>query len=356
MNTPQYNIFSQESRYARKSHIKSFLKFGNPENVVAPRVSVIMPIYNRAEKFKESLISVINQDYKEPYEIVIVDNYDKGVDSPNLAIVKEVEASNIMYYRHEQNLGYNGNCNRGIELSRAPYITFCHDDDLFMPNALSRLMELQSKCGDKCIVSQYKTINPEGEIINNVEYPNFKNGPLLKQKDHFRYTLWDQFMESGGLLIGSLFNRAKLMKIGGFDEDYEPVTDYALQTSYTHYYGCVMNNIPIFKYRIGENASMQLYTQFADAHTRIQQLIAPKLWIPNFILNIIIKAHHDYVRIMSEIAFGHGEMTLLKKMRTKDRIILKLYTQYWKAREYRFNKNWPLYYSLKRQRKESNIN
>ena len=347
---PHYDVFSQESRFSRIAGVKSVLQYGGDADCETPCVSVIMPVYNRGDKFRESLLSVVNQDYKFPYEIVVVDNYDKDNNSPNLEIVKEVGAKNIMYYRHEANLGYNGNCNRGIELARAPYITFCHDDDLFLPFALSRLMELQEKCGDKCIISVYKTIDADGNILNDTCYPNFKNGPFLIQKDYFRYTLWDQFLASGGLLIGSLFNRNKLIAIGGFDEDYEPVTDYALQVSYTHYYGCIMNNIPIFKYRIGENASMLLYTQFANAHSRIQKIIARKLLVPNFILNIIIKAHHNYVRIISEITFGDGDESMINELKWNERLILKTYLLYRKLREYRIYGHVRRYKKFKKER------
>ena len=50
-----------------------------------------------------------------------------------------------MYYKNEKILGMLGNWNRGIELARAPFVTYCHDDDMLLPSALSRLMELQKK-------------------------------------------------------------------------------------------------------------------------------------------------------------------------------------------------------------------
>lgn len=331
------SLFSKKNCFERIAGVESQLRYGNPENGARPTVSVIMPVYNRANFFRKSLRSVLDQNCKFPYEIIVVDNYDMAERSPNEKVVKESKADNVRYYRNMANIGLNGSCNRGIELAKADYVTFCHDDDLFFPWTLKRLMTLQEEAGDKCIVSKYVTINTRGKIINNPKFPRKKNGGRLIEKDHFNYTLFDQFLASGGLLIASLFNREKLLEIGGFNEDFEPVTDYALQTAYTYFFGCVMNNMPSFKYRVGVNASMQLYTQFADAQKAVQEEMLCKLKIPNFLLRPIIDTRHSIVKIHSEVAFGHANPKLWKSLTRKERFIKRLNYHYDKFKMFKIN-------------------
>lgn len=330
-------LFSKKNCFSRIADVESHLKYGNTENHVTPKVSVIMPVYNRPDFFRKSLQSVIEQDYAYPYEILVVDNYDKKKDSPNEQIVKESRATNVYYYRNQKNIGLNGSCNRGIEMAKADYVTFCHDDDLFYPWTLTRLMTLQKEAGDKCIVSKYVTIDTNDKVIYDPHFPRKKNGGHLIEKDHFNYSLFDQFLASGGLLIASLFNRRNLIKIGGFNEDFEPVTDYALQTAYTYFYGCVMNNMPSFKYRVGVNASMHLYTQFADAQKAVQIEMLCKIPAPKFILMPIIKTRHSIVKIYSEVSFGHANPEIWKRLTRKERFIKNLNHLYDKFKMFKIN-------------------
>lgn len=150
-------LFEKVDNISRFKNVKSNLEFGNPNAIINPKVTIVVPIYNRPAALEETLQSLINQDYEDPYEIVVVDNHvtNDGTPSPNYPIVQKINNPKVLYYRHEQNLGFEGNCNRGVELARAPYVTFCHDDDLLLPTALTRLMYLQKIVGKKCIISAY---------------------------------------------------------------------------------------------------------------------------------------------------------------------------------------------------------
>lgn len=305
-------LFAKINCFLKIKDVPSTLEYGNIDPTEEPPfISVIMPVYNRPDYFEKSLDSVINQKCSCKYEIVVCDNYDKGEISPNLSVVqakaKQYGLTNIYYYRHKQNLGLNGSCNRGIEVARGKYVTFCHDDDLFIESTIDRLVELQKKCGDKCIVSKYFSIDTDDNYLSKPEFPRTKHNGKLVERDFIEYTLFDEFLESAGLLIASLFNREKLMDIGGFNEVFEPVSDYALHSQYAYYYGCVMNNVPTFKYRTGVNASMTLYTQFADAQRNIQLEILPKLKAPKFLLKRYIKTRYKFVHNYSLQTFGKCE-------------------------------------------------
>lgn len=317
------DIFNKRNNFKDFENVKSVLKYGDANNIPNPVVSILMPVYKRPDTFKESLKYALNQDFAQPYEIVVVDNYDGEDESPNLEIVRQSGAKNIMYYHNESNLGMYGNWNRGIELARADFITYCHDDDLLLPNCLKRLMELQKVTNNKCILSQFNRIDENGAYISTYDYPHIKRW-FFKEKDHYEYTLYNQFISSMGFGVGCLFNRLCVLELGGYNKEYYPSADYAFQASYTYYYGCVINNVPTFNYRVAQNESLKVYKYFARTNTILRHYIAQKIKLPNFWLHRVRKAIYRMSYIAFEINWGGGDPSILKSISLSDKLIMKI--------------------------------
>lgn len=321
------DIFIKKNNYIGNAYISSVLKYGNPKDTPNPQVSIIMPVYKRPDTFRKSLMSAINQDFTEKFEIVVVDNYDGEGESPNLTVVKETAANNILYYQNASNLGMLGNWNRGIELSRSAFVTYCHDDDILLPTCISRLMELQKITGNKCILSAMNTIDEDDKYLSRKPYPRrFKK--ILLEKDHYEYSLYDQFLGSRGFGVGCLFNRQAMLDLGGYNKEYYPSADYALQVSYTYYYGCVYNCVPTFNYRIAKNESMNVYEDFSERDIFFRECIMKKLFIPKFILNLISDSIYRVNRINFAVNWGRQSKNLYKQIKFRDKIIIKL-ASYW---------------------------
>jgi cellulose synthase/poly-beta-1,6-N-acetylglucosamine synthase-like glycosyltransferase len=87
------NVFETRNNYIQYAHIKSHLLYGDYSKCKYPTVSILMPIYNHPNYFKEALLSVINQNYQSEYEIVVVDNNDLSDEiNLNQQIVTELNA------------------------------------------------------------------------------------------------------------------------------------------------------------------------------------------------------------------------------------------------------------------------
>ena len=255
------DIFDKTNHFAEREDVVSHLLYGNLDDCPNPLVSVIMPVYNRPDTFPESLQSVLNQQCDFPFEIVVVDDKTDSGRTESQDIVEATGAKNIMYYRHAKNLGMFDNWNRGIMLSRGKYVTYCHDDDVLLPNALQRLIDLQRQIGEKsCIFSKYNMIDEKGNVLRRYNFPHSKG--LKIERDHYQFTLFDHFVGPIGFGVACLFNRECLIECGGYDRDYYPSADNALQAKYTYYYGSYVNNIPIFNYRIGDNNSRNVDVLF----------------------------------------------------------------------------------------------
>lgn len=278
------DIFEKINNFKTYAHVRSNLLYGDINTCNNPKISVIMPVYKRPELFEKSLLSVLHQDCDFEYEIVVVDNNDCEGDSPNLDVVRKYDDHRLFYYRHEQNIGSYANLNRGIELARSNYVSFCHDDDLFLPHALKTLWNLHLKNGEKCITSSYGFIEEDGTIQNSVIFPQTRFHKLLKEKESYSVSLFHQFIWPSGLDICNLYNRKNLIELGGYNPVHHPSCDNALLAAYTYYYGSVTNNIPSLLYRRGENASKTLWPLFADNHLHQRKCMAKKLPFPSFIL------------------------------------------------------------------------
>lgn len=319
-------IFDKIDHFAERSDIKSELLYGNTKDCPDPLVSVIMPVYNRPDTFPESLQSVLNQQCVFPFEIVVVDDKTDSGRTESQDIVEATGAKNIMYYRHAKNLGMFDNWNRGIVLSRGKYVTYCHDDDVLLPGALQRLIDLQRQIGEMpCIFSKYNMIDERGEYIRQYVYPHKKG--LKIECDHYTFTLFDHFVGPIAFGVGCLFNRECMIECGGYDRDYYPAADYAFQAKYTYYYGSVVNNIPTFNYRISDNNTRNVDVLFKiqEKTYQVRKCIQKKIPIFDGILNLYTYAMYRLTPWLLADKYLVSDKTRLKPYRSWDFFIKKFF-------------------------------
>jgi glycosyltransferase involved in cell wall biosynthesis len=316
------NVFEIRNNYIQYSHIKSHLLYGDYSKCKEPTVSILMPIYNHPDYFKEALLSAINQNYQSEYEIVVVDNNDfsDGINL-NQQIVTDLNTFNVFYYRNEKNIGGIGNFNRCVELARSPFVTYCHDDDTLLPTTLSTLMSLQKRANMQAIIASRNEIDNNSNLIN--QHRLSKKYWLLQRKDWYPYTLLDLFISSPSNGGGCLYTRKNLLDIGGHSEDFAPSSDYALHINYTYKYGSIFSNIQTYNYRIAENDSFAVYNQCLECDKHFRKCIIEKLSHFKWILNRILIANCNISKIKSDILWGKKDKSLLTTIRFSDKLIMK---------------------------------
>jgi glycosyltransferase involved in cell wall biosynthesis len=214
-----------------------------------------------------------------------------------------------------------GNWNRSIELARAPFITYCHDDDALLPGALERLMTLQKKSKDKAVFSACHKINAKGEIIAKHTHPKTKWG-ILVAKDHYNITLTDCFISNYGSPGGCLFSKQNMIELGGYNEDF-CCLDVAIGVLSTYKYGAVYNDVPVLNQRVAVNTSFAVIEQIPLSYRDIQNCIKNKLPYPNFILNLIINARFDFSKKLTLVGLGLADQATLRNVSLIDRLIVK---------------------------------
>jgi glycosyltransferase involved in cell wall biosynthesis len=93
----------------------------------APRVSVLIPTYNRASYLPLAVGSVLAQTFHD-FEILILD--DASTDWSFEAIREFRADPRLTYIKHPINVGISANRNSGLARARGEYIAMLDSDDV----------------------------------------------------------------------------------------------------------------------------------------------------------------------------------------------------------------------------------
>jgi glycosyltransferase involved in cell wall biosynthesis len=118
---------------------------------MTPKVSVIVPTYNRRAMLVEAIDSVLAQS-TQSFELIVID--DGSTDGTAEQLTRLGKA--IRFERIEH-CGPGAARNRGVELASAPLIAFLDSDDLWAPTKLERQLAFMSANPD-CAISQTNEI------------------------------------------------------------------------------------------------------------------------------------------------------------------------------------------------------
>ena len=125
-----------------------------------PKVSVIVPAYNRAKLLSRALESIFAQTFND-YEVIVVDDGSKD-ETPE--VIKQF-AGRVKYIRKE-NGGSASARNRGIEESKGEYIAFLDSDDTWVPEKLEEQVKVLDAHKNVGIVyARMPIINEKGERV-----------------------------------------------------------------------------------------------------------------------------------------------------------------------------------------------
>lgn len=104
-----------------------------------PLISVILPVFNVACYIQECLESILQQDFRQAYEVILVDDAstDGSIDSCRQYTADYPEK--IKLIECELNSGVSVARNLGLEQARGKYLMFVDPDDILPPSALSIL-------------------------------------------------------------------------------------------------------------------------------------------------------------------------------------------------------------------------
>lgn len=105
--------------------------------IQAPKVSVILPTFNRALDLPRSIESVLNQTFQD-FELIVVDD---GSTDDTKDVIERINSKKIRYLRHDRNRGAAAARNTGLKLARGAFIAFQDSDDEWRDDKLEKHMQ-----------------------------------------------------------------------------------------------------------------------------------------------------------------------------------------------------------------------
>jgi len=106
--------------------------------VSEPRVSVVIPTFNRSAFLRQAIVSVLAQTYPH-FEVIISDN--ASADDTR-EVVAAFSDPRIRYFQNERNLGMAPNWNAGIRRARGAYVVLLEDDNWWHAEYLARAVSI----------------------------------------------------------------------------------------------------------------------------------------------------------------------------------------------------------------------
>jgi len=207
----------------------------------SPRVSVIIPTYNRSELLQVAIESVLAQTYPH-IEIIVVD--DGSTD--DTATVMAQYAGRVTYLR-QTNRGVAAARNTGFRAASGQYLTFLDDDDLILPAKVERQVQvLSSRPKVGLVHCRYYYADGNGDPLDKVG--------LLPEGEVLKDLLCGNFIWMGAPLI----RRRCLEQVGLFDEGIPSVSadwDLWLRIALAGYpFACVQE--PLGAYRTQQDSML----------------------------------------------------------------------------------------------------
>jgi len=177
-----------------------------------PRVSVIIPTYNRSRMLKEAIDSVLSQDYPH-FELVVVD--DGSTDAT--AELLQAYGQDLVVIR-QPNRGVSAARNAGIAAASGRYIAFLDSDDLWLPQKLTRQVRFFNQYPDALICQTEEIWMRNGRRVNPGLRHRKLSGMLFEPSLHLCLV-----SPSAVMIRRSLFRA-----VGRFDENLPACEDYDL--------------------------------------------------------------------------------------------------------------------------------
>lgn len=187
---------------------------------IQPRVSVIASLYNAATKLPTLLTMLANQSLarRGELEVVLVDSNSPSDEYAALEAFLSTRSLPVLYVRSAERETIQAAWNRGIHLSRAPYLAFLGADEGLHPDALSILAnELDSQPDVDWAMAD--------SVVTNVDRDGvFDSDVMPYDRTGYRQDL--VYLDTTYLSwVGGLYRRTLHDRYGWYDDSYRAAGD-----------------------------------------------------------------------------------------------------------------------------------
>jgi glycosyltransferase involved in cell wall biosynthesis len=102
-----------------------------------PLLSIVIPSFNQGRYIRETIDSVLAQDYR-PIEIIVMDGASKD---ETVAVLQSYAHVPELRWRSEPDKGVVDGVNKGLAEARGPIVAIQSSDDVYLPGAFTAVLE-----------------------------------------------------------------------------------------------------------------------------------------------------------------------------------------------------------------------
>lgn len=232
-----------------------------------PGVAVVVPTRGRPDLVRETLRSIVAQDYQGEMDIVVV--HDQEPEDQSLV---ELGAPNrpIRVISNERPQGLAGARNTGLAVTSAPLVASCDDDDQWHPEKLTAQVRMLSEDPDVLVMGSGIRLMLPGDVVT--DWP--ARGDRISRETLLRNRVKE--LHSSTLLI----RREVFAKAGEYDESlphgYAEDYDWVLRASAVGAIGCVVRPLADINKRVQSwyqgrsNNTLDALIVFQERHPEIR--------------------------------------------------------------------------------------
>src|SRR3954465_4537058 len=126
------------------------------------RVSVIVPTFNRVGYLRETIASILQQDYGD-FELVVADNASTDATA---SLIAGIADPRLHHVRREHNIGWRANFNRALHDAESEYVALVGDDDRLLPGGRTRAVTFLGQASAVGPVhTTFHVIDDRGDVI-----------------------------------------------------------------------------------------------------------------------------------------------------------------------------------------------
>jgi len=170
-------------------------------------LSIIVPFYNAKNSIKTCLDGLLKQDFKKPFEVIMIDDASKDNSKE---IIKRYKSLNIHLHVLDTNSGPAAARNVGILNSKGKYLYFLDVDDEIDDETFNILFDVVKEDDYDLVFSDKKWIeNSKNQRDNIFDYTADRTF-YIKDLDEIMWTRFNDPMSAGKIfgLTGRLMKRS----------------------------------------------------------------------------------------------------------------------------------------------------
>lgn len=164
----------------------------------SPRTSIIMPVYNTADRVLGAIRSVLDQTDPDWELLVLIDASPDDAAARIAAFLAEHPDERVHVFDNPRNQGVSAVRNQGLDEARGEWVAFLDSDDCLRPNFLSTLHAFARDTEADVAVCGHTLVRRGG-----VEHDRFRTAPgvyggeqagLMLLRDEMTSFVWDKMV------------------------------------------------------------------------------------------------------------------------------------------------------------------